>query len=396
MKIIGIEDEEEKKKELNRRKILVTITISIISIIFLILMGLYIGNENFRKLMDQYVLMKNISENSVNSISLENTESNKIYAYDRYISILDQNTLIGYNNFGKKEYELTIEITNPLVDTNNRFLLIAERGKQKIYLVSGNTIVWDKQLEGNISRISVNRNGYVSVILTGTTYQSIIQTFDNTGKEIFKTYLVSSIAMDSDISYDNKYLSFAEISTNGTLIQSMVKTIPIQKAQETHSESIISTISTQNNSTILNIKYQEGNKLICMYDNAIYCIQNETEQKLFDLLEEGTRITFADIELNNFACCIKEKSILLSTESTVQLMNMGSKKINTYTLDSAVKEVYCYDNFVALNLGAEVHFIGTNGWLIKKYTSSQQIRKIVMNTNFAGIVYRDKIEIIEL
>lgn len=396
MKIIGIEDQEEKRRELNRKKILVILVIFIILLISVILAGLYIGNESFREMMDQYVLMKNISENSVTSISLEETQSNQVYAYDKYISVLNQNTLVGYNDSGKKEYELTVEISNPLVDTNNRFLLIAEKGKQKIYLISGNTIIWDKQLEGNISRVSVNKNGYVSVILTGTNYQSIIETFDNTGKELFKTYLVSSIAMDSDISYDNKYLSFAEISTNGTLVQSMVKTIPIQKAQETHSESIISTIATRSNSTILNLTYQEGNKLICMYDDAIYCIQNETQEELVNLLEEGKRITFADIELTNFVCYVKEKNILLSTETTAELMNTANKKVNTYTLNSGIKEVYSYDHSIALNLGSEVHFIGTNGWLIKKYTSSQEVRKIVMNANFAGIVYHNKIEIIEL
>ena len=49
--------------------------------------------------------------------------------------------------------------------------------------------------------------------------------------------------MDSDISHDNKYLSFAEISTNGTMVQSMIKTISIQKTQETTTESISDSLS---------------------------------------------------------------------------------------------------------------------------------------------------------
>ena len=395
MKIIGIDDQEQKIKELNRKKILITAIISVLVVIFIILICVYMGNRDFRDFIDKYVLMKNVQENNVTSIALENKESNYVYAYDKYISVFSQNTLTGYNSSGKKEYELTIEITNPLIDINNRFLLIAEKGQQKIYLVSGNSIVWQKELEGNISRVSVNKNGYVSVILTGTTYKSIIQTFDSTGKEMFKTYLSSSIAMDSDISYDNKYLSFAEVSTNGTLVQSMIKTISIQKAQETPSESIVSTITSPSDSTIINLKYQDGNRLVCMYDNSIHCIKDGNDEELFSL-EDGNKISFADVELSNFAFRIIEKSVLLSTESIVELMNTSSKKMNIYTLDSVVKEVYTCDNAIALNLGSEVHFIGTNGWLIKKYISSQEVRKIVMNSQFAGIVYRDKIEIIEL
>jgi len=390
MKIIGIDDQEEKKKELNRKKIAITTIVSIIGIAFAILLCVYVANKPFREFIDKYVLMKHLNENNVTSISLEEASSSNICAYDKYISILHQNTLVGYNVSGKKEYELTVEISNPLIDVNNRFLLIAEKEKQRIYLICGNSIVWDKQLEGNISRVSVNRNGYVSVVLAGTTYKSIIQTFDAEGNELFKTYLGKSIAVDSDISYDNKYLSFAEISTDGTLVQSMIKTIDIPK------ETIISTINSPSNSTILNLKYQEGNRLICMYDNGIYCIQNEKEEELVSFTEENKKIVFADMELTNFIFRIMEKNVLLSTESTIELVNIANKKTNIYTIDSVVKEVYGYDHHLAINLGSEVHFIGANGWLTKKYNSSQEVRKIVMNSNFAGIVYRDKIEIIEL
>lgn len=396
MKIIGIDDQEQKIKELNRKKVLITVAVSIMLITFIVLVCVYIANKPFRDFIDKYVLMKNVSENNVTSISLDESENNYIFAYDKYICVFNQNNLVGYNSSGNKEYELKVEISNPIIDTNNRFLLIAEKQKQKIYLISGSNIVWENQLEGNISRVSVNKNGYVSVVLTGTTYKSIIKTFDNTGKEIFTTYLYNSIAMDCDISFDNKYLSFAEVSTDGTVIKSIIKTISIQKAKETPSESIIYSVTAPTDSTVINLKYQEGNKLICMYNNSIHCIQDGNSEEIINLEEEGKKISFADIELNNFAFRIVEESVLLNTDSTVELVNTTNKKQNFYTIDSVVKEVYVYDNYIALNLGSEVHFIGTNGWLIKKYTSSQEVRKIVINNNFAGIVYRDKIEIIGL
>ena len=398
MKIIGIEDNQEKARQLNTKRLILTIIIGIIAIIIITLICIYMGNRNFRDFIDKYVLMKNVTENNLNSITLDEPENIQVYAYDKYISIFSQNKLVGYNSSGKKEYELSVEMSDPIIDTNNRFLLIAEKGKQKIYLISGNSIVWQKDLDGNISRINVNKNGYVSVILTGTTYKSIIQTFDNQGNEIFTTYLSSSIAMDSDISADNKYLSFAEISTDGTIVQSRIKTISIQEAKEKEkkSETIINNVTSQSDSTILNLKYQDSNRLICMYDDSVHLIQNGTDEELFSLKEDGQKVVFADVELNNYAFRILEKNSLLSTQSTVEFMNVGSKKTNIYTVDSVIKEVYVNSNLIALNLGSEVYFVGTNGWLNKKYTSSQEVRKIIMNNEFAGIVYRDKIEIINL
>lgn len=398
MKIIGIDENPEKTKQLNKKKLILTIIISIICIAIITLICIYMGNKEFRDFIDKYVLMKNVTENNLNSITLDEPDNIQVYAYDKYISIFSQNKLVGYNSLGKKEYELPVEMSDPIIDTNNRFLLIAEKGKQRIYLISGNNIVWQKDLDGDISRINVNKNGYVSVILTGTTYKSIIQTFDNQGNEIFKTYLSSSIATDSDISADNRYLSFAEISTNGTVVQSRIKTISIQEAKEKEkkSEAIINNVTSKSNSTILNLKYQDSNKLICMYDDSIHLIQNGTDEEILKLEENGQKIVFADVELNNYVFRILEKSSLLNTQSTVEFTNIGSKKTNIYTIDSVIKEVYVNNNLIALNLGSEVYFVETNGWLNKKYTSSQEVRKIVMNSEFAGIVYRDKIEIINL
>lgn len=396
MKIIGIDDSEEKAKKLNMRKLRIAIIIATIILIFIVLFCIYLENKNFRDFMDKYVLMKNVTENNVVAISLDDTENNNIYTYDKYICVFKNNTLTGYNSSANKEYELTVKLTNPIVDINNRFLLIAEENGQKIYLISGNNILWEKELEGNISKISVNKNGYVSVILTGTTYKSIIQTFDNNGNELFKTFISYTIAMDSDISNDNKYLSFVEINTSGTVIQSTVKTISMQKAKDNPSEAIIYTSTPLNDSVAISLKYQDSNKLVCMYDNSIHVINNGTDEEILNLNESGKKISFSDIRLNNFVFRVIEKNILLSTQSTVEIVNSSSKKSNIYTVDSVIKEVYCYNNVIALNLGSEVHFIGTNGWLIKKYISNQEVRKIVMNTDFAAVVYRDKVEIINL
>lgn len=396
MKIIGIDDSEEKAKKLNMRKLRIAIIVATIILIFIVLFCIYLGNKNFRDFMDKYVLMKNVTENNVVAISLDDTENNNIYTYDKYICVFKNNTLTGYNSSANKEYELTVKLTNPIVDINNRFLLIAEENGQKIYLISGNNILWEKELEGNISKISVNKNGYVSVILTGTTYKSIIQTFDNNGNELFKTFISYTIAMDSDISNDNKYLSFVEINTSGTVIQSTVKTISMQKAKNNPSEAIIYTSTPLNDSVAISLRYQDSNKLVCMYDNSIHVINNGTDEEILNLNESGKKISFSDIRLNNFVFRVIEKNILLSTQSTVEIVNSSSKKSNIYTVDSVIKEVYCYNNVIALNLGSEVHFIGTNGWLIKKYISNQEVRKIVMNTDFAAVVYRDKVEIINL
>ena len=72
------------------------------------------------------------------------------------------------------------------------------------------------------------------------------------------------------------------------------------------------------------------------------------------------------------------------------------KKFLDFLEFTHTKEIYTYDNIIGLNLGAEVEFINTSGWLVKKYTAEQEITNIVLSNSMAGIVYRDKIELINL
>ena len=399
MKIIGIEDEKNKKK-INSKKILAISIIVVVLIVLAVLFIVYSAHKPFRDMVDKYILMKNVVEDSSATISVDESENNNIYAYDKYICILNKNTLTNYNSSGKQEGQISVEITTPIVSTNGKYFLIAEKGKNKIYLISGNEIIWEKELEGNIDKISVNKNGYVAVVLSETTYKTVIQTYDDSGDELFKTYLSSTIAMDVDISVDNQYLSFLEINTSGTMAQSIIKTVSIQKAKQKAKDSSIEPIvyafADEEGHLITNIKYQEGNRLLCMYDDSIHLIKNDKNEKVLSFVEDGAKVSFADIELSSNIYRIIEKSSLLSTQTTVEIYNTPNQNLNIYTFEGVTKESYSYNDTIAINTGSEVHFISSNGWLKKKYISNQEVKNVVMCNNFAGIVYRNKIEIVNI
>lgn len=399
MKLIDLkkDDIEFNNKRLNRRKVIITMVIIILIIIVVIISAIYITNSNFRNLMDQYVFRKSVTENNLEYIDINSESNTYIYAYDKYLVTLEKNILTHYNSSAKKESEIKLEISEPIYASDGKYLMVAEKNKQRIYLVNNNGIIWQKDIEGTISKINVNKNGYTSVIISGTTYKSVIAVFDKDGKELFKTYLSSTIAMDSTISEDNKYLSFAEINTSGTLIQSSIKTISIDKAKETPSDSIIYTYDAEQNDLIVNMKYHDKNKLVCIYNNGIHVNNNNKDEILISLNEKDKKVAFSDIELANCAYRVIEKSTgLFKANSTIELYNTTTKKQNIYTFDGVAKRIYSYSNIIAIDLGSEVHFIGTNGWLMKKYSSTQEIKDIVMAENLAGIIYRDKIEFINL
>ena len=117
-------------------------------------------------------------------------------------------------------------------------------------------------------------------------------------------------------------------------------------------------------------------------------------QKLIDI---DDKTTFMDINLHNYICRIVETSSgILSSQYEAKIMNPDNKKENSYLLNSVPKSLYCNNDIIAINMGNQIEFINHNAWLIKSFVSSQSFKDVVLGKSVAGIIYRDRIEIISL
>ena len=387
---------EPEQKKINKKKVTIVVIVVIVLILFATIAIIYSKNKEARYWIDKNILQKEKTQNNLPSIDVDVSDDSNIYAFNKYIGVLDKNNFKIYDSSGKEENKLTIEITKPIFNYDNRYLVVAEEKGQKLYLIEDKEIVWEKEIEGNISQVVVNKNGYVAITIVDTLYKTTIEMYDNKGEELFKTFLKSTRVVSTSISEDNKYLAIAEIDTSGTMIQSNIKVISIENGKNDAENSIKKIYNGENNDLITNIKYQEKDKLLCMYTDKITVIKND---ETVDTLQEygNKKISFASINLANTSVTIEEKSSgLFTADSIVNIINSDNKSTALYTAEFVTKEIYTSNNIIALNLGSEVEFINTEGWLVKKYIAEQEVTNIVLSNSIAGIVYRDKIEIINL
>lgn len=377
-----------KGRTLNKKKV-IKLIITILIIAFMFVMGvLYENNNNIRDFLDKYVFLKEKHENDLPKITITSSSDIKTYAYKGNILILKNNLLTAYNLNGNEEYTLDIEISNPIFKSSGNYLCIAEKNGKKIYVISDKNIMWQKDLEGNISDVTINSNGYLAVATTGTIYKTIVQTFDNKGEELFKNFMSSTYVIDMSISTDNKKLAIAEINFSGIIIQSNIKIVSIEKAKNGEKDAIFYTQTNTEGDLIVNIKYQSKDELVCVYNNHIELIKNETSTIISDFSKEETLF----VDLNNKII----KIIKLNSQIYLKVMVSSSpESAKNYEIFEP-KEIYVSDEVVAINLGSEILFYNNSGWLIKRYYASQEINKIVLCDDLAGIVYNDKIELVSL
>ena len=381
---------EAREKAINKRKLIITILIGIVVFAILTLIILYFSVKDFRNWVDINVLNKEVHQDLATTIELTD-EGSKVYAFNNNIGVLSKNQFKIYNSSGRIDTTLDVEITNPLFSSSNRFLAIAEKSGKKIYVVEDKKVLWNTEIEGEISQVHINKNGYVALVITNTSYKTVVSVFDNEGKSLFSKYLATSRLADVCISNDNRLLALAEVDTSGSLIQSNIKIISVADPKKTE-EKIF---NGEANSLIINIKFQDNNKLVCMYDNSVHVIYGEQDEVLLD--NNKQKASFTSIELNNNIISVKEQSTgIFTADSIVNIINTDNGITKEYVINDVTKEINTYENVMALNLGSEIEFINTDGFLIKRYIAKQEITNTVISNSIAGIVYRDKVEIVNL
>lgn len=370
------------------KRIIVNSILLILVISIIVLVGMYLGSNDFRVWTDQHILGKDITDEKLPTIDIDSMDTTNVYAYSNNVVTLVENNLTIYNKSAKKVSEINITVSNPKFQSAGDYLLIADEGGEKLYLIYNNSIQWEKDVDGQISQIAVNKSGAVGVIVTGTTYKSVIIMYDITGQEKFKTFLSTTNATDLTISEDNEYLSFIEINTSGANISSKVKTISIDKAIKTPNESIIYTYECDNNVLLLKVKYKKD-KVVAFADDGVYILEKGNKKKIVNI---ENNYSFIDINLNGYIACVKEDT----EKYELQLVNTENEKVNTYLLKDATKKIYCNDSTTAIDVGNKVEFVTNGGWLIKKFTTHQNIQNILLGKNIATIVYKDRVEILDL
>ncbi len=388
--------EESKQKKINKKKIIMIICIFIIVIAIFSIIIMYMNNKTTRSWIDKNLFQKEKTQNNLPSIEIDEISNSNIYAFNRYIGILNKNNFKIYDSVARKENTLDIEITKPIFASNNRYLVIAEDKGQKLYLVEDQNILWERNVEGNISQITVNKNGYIAVTIVDTINKTVISVYNNQGEHQFNAVLSSTRVIATSISDDNKYLAISEIDTSGTMVQSNIQIMSIEKGKNDAENALIKVYKGENSDLITNIKYQEKDRLLCMYSNKILLIKPDETTEIIQEYKDR-KVSFASINLSNASVTVEEKSSgIFTADSVINIVSSANKAASLYTVEAVTKDIYTSGNTIALNSGSEVEFINTNGWLLKKYIASQEITSIVLSDSIAGIIYRDKIEIINL
>ena len=389
MKKYSLDKFKERRK--NRKVIKFTI-ITLIAIIILVFIALYMANKSFNLFIDTYILKKRISENDANSLTIDTDNLSLIYAYDKSLVVYSDGSINFYNTDAKQTGNIEMTLSKPIADSEDKYLALADYGLQKVCLIKSNSLVWQKDIEGKISKVSVNKQGYVAVSVTGTTYESIVMLFNENGDLLFSKYL-STYVIDVDISDYSKYIAIAEVDNSTILPVTKIEMVSVGLASTSSENATINTYEAESNKLLTGMNVQSKNVLVCSFEDYVLKMTDSSSDRLYEFsdltayLEVDSRKGFVRID--------KEESSVFKSDYRLKITNENNSE-KVYIIEGSIKSLVCKDNKIALNLGKEVQFIDNNGWLVKKFIGNQEVKSVLVSNKIGIIVFKDKISIVNL
>ena len=389
MKKYSLDKFKERRK--NRKVIKFTI-ITLIAIIILVFIALYMANKSFNLFIDTYILKKRISENDANSLTIDTDNLSLIYAYDKSLVVYSDGSINFYNTDAKQTGNIEMTLSKPIADSEDKYLALADYGLQKVCLIKSNSLVWQKDIEGKISKVSVNKQGYVAVSVTGTTYESIVMLLNENGDLLFSKYL-STYVIDVDISDDSKYIAIAEVDNSTILPVTKIEMVSVGLASTSSENATINTYEAESNKLLTGMNFQSKNVLVCSFEDYVLKMTDSSSDRLYEFsdltayLEVDSRKGFVRID--------KEESSVFKSDYRLKITNENNSE-KVYIIEGSIKSLVCKDNKIALNLGKEVQFIDNNGWLVKKFIGNQEVKSVLVSNKIGIIVFKDKISIVNL
>jgi len=360
--------------------------------IFICVCFLSIGYFNYEKIINFFEDREWEIADSFATLQLESISQVEA---GKDLLVLTNSAMELYGSNAKREYQETMVTTGIYCDSCEEYMVVATKDTNTIYLLKGSEVAWKNAFNWSILNVSVNKNGYVTVIYSQSGYKSSIKIFKPTGEELFTTYLASTYALDVEMSYDNKTLYIAEIDTEGIKIKSNIKIIEISDL-ETSQNPTVNTILVGTDDLITDIEYSNPNQLFILKDTGMAVINSEKIIKELVSFDVKTTLFSSVKDVKNPIVIEKVSTGIFTNETNLKILK--EEEILEVKIEQTPQSIDTMNDIIALNLGDEVIFLNTNGKVVKRYDLEKQLSavKLYSKGSLAALVFRDKIELIKI
>ena len=375
---INFKEIKEKKRKEEKSNIINAIIFAILFVMIVALsIATYIKTKNIDifkecKFLEKYICesLKKDDEKIYFELNFDLSDKPKVTVYKGIIAMCSKESLKIYNSNGELKTNIDINYKTPIVKSSGNYLVVANMDGREVMFFEGFKKKWEKNQDGNIINIDLNKNGYVVVVHKGQNILSEATVYNRNGEECLVKGKASNYIIDAKLSNNNKEVVLNCIDTSGIKLNSIFEFIDINGKST-------QTVVSHEDKLFLDTKFAKdyfvaltGEEVICYglsneelwrknLNNKVYCF-NVCDDKYIVIDMESGQI----------------KDNLYRDSTQVKILNIKGNDVNTIKVDNIVKNIAVYDDIIALNLGKEIALYTSKGRYLKTVTSKIEVDKV--------------------
>ncbi|MBR3281142.1 MAG: hypothetical protein IKI57_04825 [Clostridia bacterium] len=310
----------------------------------------------------------------------KNVDVANAYVNGKELMTVNDNYLFVYNKNLETVKTENINSSDIISKSNGSYSVIASKDKNFIKAFKSGKEIWSKELPFAIKEITINKNGFVSVVFLQNGYKSGLKLYNSNGDEILNIYLASTYAVDVEISEDNKKIFVSEVDFNGINTKSNLKTIDVAS-----NDWVVSELGDDEIATDVEIS---NNNVYLLSNKAIYKFDNQGEKSLVYSFE-GKNVIYASIENNKYPFVVEsDENVLKTFKDLDYYLSIPEEPMLIDSMDSNI--AMCFKN--------EIWVVNDNCRILKKIKINSGLESIMFfnNGKTLALIHSDKIELVNI
>ena len=240
------------------------------------------GNGKIRSLFVKSSVTQNAGNASAGvlaEIPLDAGSSASFAVFDEAFLLCTKDGAKYYNSVGDQKWNDTFNMTTPTVIQEGSFMAVGDLGGKNVRVYDESGLLYNVQLEGNLSQFALNQNGYLSLLeKKDSGYE--VKIYNSKGtllkgrvEETAGVYPISTDVSDDNKSFAVSYVDTTDVYPIGRVLFFYVN----PEDSENYTDSLYASAADKADEIIGTISYRSNGVLAAVSDKGVYGFKDSEE-----------------------------------------------------------------------------------------------------------------------
>lgn len=347
--------------------------------------GIELKSVDIGKLLSINNKVRQLNEEAdITEIPYDSKEHPIFGVYQDYIVKCSRDGIWLLDKKGRELWSVGTPLSNPLIKSNGKDLLVADIGGRDVYVINGKSVRWTDKTDENIQNAEINENGYVTVVTASKLYNGEVRVYDDRGIEFMQSVIANEFAVTAKIA------PAGDIMVIDLINASNVKSHTNFKFCDMKGKDVAAKSMPQEKGLYPFIWFLKDDTVIAAGDTSVVCMDKAGNIK-WD--KQFPKIASADITGGKRIAA----AVVNGNASQLKVLTAAGKEYSSAQLDGAVLNINAFEGVIAVNTRRKASFFTERCRSKGEYNTKSDITEVLFfNGHQAAVITKSCVAIVDI